>query len=190
MSGIIVESRRKKETTLLNQYPDSVLVDVTSRGEEPWLKFSPFYPHGNIPVPFSPGVTAQSVEGIWQGLKVFETADIDASKFEITGMKGLKRTVRKFGAVKGHRRGVNGDTLLTYLEARYQIYLPGYHWVLQNCLQIEIEQLRDLRQEHPVVLLDYEINTDIENLERPLSHAALIKRYLEDNWPSSANNID
>ena len=31
---------------------------------------SPFYPHGGIPIPFSGSVTSQSVEGIWQGLKV------------------------------------------------------------------------------------------------------------------------
>lgn len=180
MSAIIVESRRKKATTLQKAYPDALLLDVTSKGEMPWVKFSPFYPHGNIPVPFSPDVTAQSVEGIWQGLKVFETADIDPAKFQITSMKGLKRTVRKFGAVKGHRRGVTGNTLLSYLEARYQIYLPIYHWVIENCLQAEIDQLKHLLRNNTIILLDYETNTDIENLAKPLSHAGLIKRYVDN----------
>jgi Family of unknown function (DUF6939) len=179
---LIVESRRKKEATLIKHYPDALLLDVTSKGENPWLKFSPFYPHGNIPVPFSSNVISQSVEGIWQGLKVFETVDIDKSKFEITSMKGLKRTVRKFGKVKGHRKGLNGNRLLSYLEARYQIYLPVYHWILENCLQNETERLRNLSQEKTVILLDYETNTDIKNLAKPLSHAGLIKRYIENDW--------
>lgn len=183
MSTITIESRRKKPVNLLKHYPDALLLDVTSRGEAPWLKFSPFYPHGNIPVPFSPDFRAQSVEGIWQGLKVFESADIDISKFEITSMKELKRTVRKFGPIKGHRQSVTGDKLLPYLEARYQIYLPSYHWILENCLQDEIEQLKKLLQEKAVILLDYETNTDIENLAKPLSHAGLIKRYIENDWP-------
>ena len=182
MSGIIVESRRKKASTLQKAYPNALLLDVTSKGDMPWVKFSPFYPHGNIPVPFSPDVTAQSVEGIWQGLKVFETADIDLAKFEITSMKALKRTVRKYGTVKGHRQGVNGDKLLPYLDARYQIYLPIYRWILDNCLQAEIAQLRNLSQQQTVILLDYEINTDIENLAKPLSHAGLIQRYVDNAW--------
>src|SRR5438445_5621679 len=53
------------------RYPGAAVVDVTSRGPEPWVRFSPFYPHGGIPVPYSPGVESESVEGIWQALKVF-----------------------------------------------------------------------------------------------------------------------
>lgn len=179
---IYVDSRRKNNATLQKLYPNAALLDVTSKGAMPWVKFSPFYPHGDIPVPFSPDVTAQSVEGIWQGLKVFETADVDTSKFSITNMKNLKRTVQKFGAPKGHRKGVKGETLLSYWEARYQIYLPCYKWVLDNCLQDEIAEMRKLAQTQTVVLLDYETNTDIDNLSKPLSHAGLIKRYVEDDW--------
>jgi hypothetical protein len=179
MMSIYVDSRRKNDATLRKLYPDALLLDVTSKGTMPWVKFSPFYPHGGIPVPFSPDVTAQSVEGIWQGLKVFDTADVDMSKFAITTMKNLKRTVR---TPKGHRRGVNGTTLLSYRDARYQIYLPCYKWMLDNCLQDEIAELRQLAETQNIVLLDYETNTDIDNLSKPLSHAGLIKRYLENAW--------
>ena len=179
---IVLGSRRKNEATLKKSYPDAILLDVTSKGVDPWVKFSPFYPHGNIPVPFSPDITAQSVEGIWQGLKVFETADVDTSKFNITTMKNLKRTVHTHGAVKGHRKGVHGDTLLPYREARYQIYLPVYKWVLDNYLQDEIARLRELAQSKTVVLLDYETNTNIDDLSKPLSHAALIRDYVENKW--------
>jgi hypothetical protein len=181
---IVVDSRRKNDATLKKLYPDSVLLDMTSKGNMPWVKFSPFYPHGNIPVPFSPDVTAHSVEGIWQGLKVFESADTDTSKFNITTMKNLKRTARTNGTIKGHRKGVNGETLLPYREARHQIYLPCYKWVLDNCLQDELAQLRELMQTTTVVLLDYETNVDIDNLNKPLSHAGLIKHYLENDWPA------
>jgi hypothetical protein len=179
---IVIASRRKTNSTLKKLYPDAIFLDVTSKGIEPWVKFSPFYPHGNIPVPFSPDVTAQSIEGIWQGLKVFESVDVDTSKFNITTMKNLKRTVRTHGAVKGHRKGIHGNTLLTYQEARYQIYLPVYKWVLDNCLQAEIAQLRELAQSKTLVLLDYETNAGINDLSKPLSHAALVKRYIENDW--------
>lgn len=181
---LIIESKRKKIKTLRERYSDAFIVDVTSRGEQPWVKFSPFYPHGNIPVPLSPNYFAASVEGIWQGLKVFEKADIETSKFSITNLKGLKRTVRTFGRVMGHRAGVNGTKLLSYQEARHIIYLPSYKWVSGHCLQEEISRLQEMSKERLVVLLDYETNDDIENLTKPLSHASLIIKYLNQQYPA------
>jgi hypothetical protein len=175
---ITLDSKRKKPETLRQNFPDAIIIDVTSKGDHPWVKFSPFYPHGDIPVPFSPDYVSASVEGIWQGLKVFETTDVDVSKFELTTMRGLKRTVRKFGSVLGHRKGVASDQLLAYRDARYQIYLPSYRWVLENCLSAEVEQLAILSQDQQIILLDYETNADIDNLAKPLSHAALIQKYL------------
>jgi hypothetical protein len=180
--SLVVESRRKKPETLHKLYPDALHIDVTSKGDNPWIKFSPFYPHGNIPVSFSSDVVAESVEGIWQGLKVFESTGIDTSKFHVKTMKGLKRTVRRFGAVKGHAKGIDSEELLAYFDARYQIYLLSYLWVLENCLQDEVAKLRELSEQQTVLLLDYETNTDIDDLSKPLSHAGLVKRYCEDEW--------
>lgn len=183
LNKIIIESRRKKNLTLEQNYPTSIQIDVTSKGTFPWVKFSPFYPHGNIPIPFSSGQLAQSVEGIWQGLKVFKSCDIDVSKFNITSMKGIKRTVRKNGKVLGHRKGINGKVLLDYETARIQIYLPCYKFVLENYLKKEIDEIKIIARKSDVILLDYESNCDIFNLSRPLSHASLIKRYIENEWP-------
>lgn len=85
----------------------------------------------------------------------------------------------------GHRRGVTGDQLLSYAEARRAIYLPCYCWVLDHCLQGQLNELKRLEQEQPVVFLDYETNSAIDDLSRPLSHAALMKHYLEGNWPNA-----
>lgn len=177
---IEVQNRRRKKENLEKDYPNAVIIDVTSKGEMPMVQFSPFYPIGNIPIPFSPNRFSQTVEGIWQGLKVFENNDVDESKFEITSMKGLKRTVRKFGKPKGHRKGIIGDELLDYITARKLIYLPTYKWVLDNRLEKEIDVLRNLSKNQTLVLLDYETNGEIENTKKPLSHAQLIKMRLEE----------
>ena len=50
---IVVAHRSTKATTLQAKYEDPIILDVTSKGPEPWVRFSPFYPHGSIPVPFS-----------------------------------------------------------------------------------------------------------------------------------------
>lgn len=180
---IIVESKRKKPETILRQYPDAILADVTSGAKDGLVKLSPFYPHGGIPVPFSEGYTATCVEAIWQGLKVFESSDVDTSLFCNDTMKGLKRTVRKYGTPLGHRKGVNGTELLGYIEARKLIYIPTYKWVLENKVANIIERLRESSKTKTIILLDYDTNADVDNPKKPLSHASLIKAYVEGIYP-------
>jgi hypothetical protein len=181
---IIIANKKSKPDNLRKKFGDDIeIIDVTSMADEPWVHFSPFWPHGNIPVPFTDGVVATCVEGIWQALKVFESEDVDETKLRVTNMKGLKRTVRSLGAVRGHRKGLRGEELLAYREARELIYLPVFKWMLENCVQDEVEQLRNISSMKTVVLLDYTTNGDLENLRSPLSHAALVKQYIEEEWP-------
>lgn len=181
---IIIESKRKKPATILKKYPEAILADVTSGAKDGLAKLSPFYPHGGIPVPFSEGYTATCVEAIWQGLKVFEGADVDTSLFYNDTMKGLKRTVRRFGKPLGHRKGVNGTELLGYIDARKLIYIPTYKWVLENKVPHIIDRLKVASEEgKTIVLLDYDTNADMENSKKPLSHASLIKAYVEGIYP-------
>ena len=180
---IIIESKRKSLESLKVKYPDAMIIDVTSKAQDEFVKFSPFYPNGGIPVPFTDGLVAVCVEGIWQGLKVFENADVDRSVFSKRDMKNLKRTVRKYGKCLGHRKGVHGEELLDYLTARKLIYLPCYKWVLENRLQKLVTAVRIISKNKPVVLLDYNTNPDVNNPKSPLSHASLIKAYIEGNYP-------
>lgn len=180
---IAIESKRRKRENILKKYPDAVIADVTSQATDGLVKLSPFYPHGGIPVPFSEGYTAMCVEGIWQGLKVFESADVDVNMFANDTMKNIKRTVKRFGKPLGHRKGVNGTELLGYIEARKQIYLPAYKWVLENKVANIIERLRKASKTKTIVLLDYTTNCDIDNPKTPLSHAFLIKAYAEGLYP-------
>ncbi len=180
---IIIESKRKKPETILKKYPGAILADVTSGAKDGLVKLSPFYPHYGIPVPFSDGYTATCVEAIWQGLKVFESCDVDVEMFKNDTMKNIKRTVRRFGKPLGHRKGVNGTELLGYIEARKQIYIPTYRWVLENKVVDIIERLREASKTKTIVLLDYDTNADVENPKKPLSHASLVKAYVEGGYP-------
>lgn len=173
---------------LKEDYPGAIIIDVTSQAKDQFIRFSPFYPHGGIPVPFSPGWYAMSVESIWQGLKDYKKAGIDISVFKNTTMQNLKRTVRRFGEIKGHRKGVGGSEILGYVEARKLIYLPSYKWVLDNKLINEVCKLKELTESNTVILLDYATNGDVENGSSALSHAALIKAYIEGKYPECASS--
>lgn len=181
---IYIDNIKKSEKTLRKLYPNANYVDITSKASTDVKKLSPFYPHGDIPVPFSENRTAKSVEGIWQGLKVFEYEDIDTKMFYNDTMKNIKRTVRKFGKPIGHRKGIKGKELLDYIKARIYIYLPSYLWVLENKVSDIIERLKNASEEQDIVLLDYATNCDVLDPRKPLSHAYLVKAYIEGNYPT------
>lgn len=174
---IIIKNKRCSKEKILQEYPDAVIIDVTSKGEDRWRRLSPFYPHGGIPVPFLNGTTSFSVEGIWQGLKIFENYGVDYGSFRNGTMKNLKRTVRKYGRCMGHWKAPG--ELLGYIDARKEIYLPSYFWMLENRCRSQLEELKNLSAQRTVVLLDYDTNGDMENPSKPLSHASLIKRFVE-----------
>lgn len=180
---IIIESKRKKRENILKKYPNAIICDITSQATDGLVKLSPFFPHGGIPVPFSPDYTATCVEAVWQGLKVFENEDVDKSMFLNGTMKGIKRTVRKHGKVLGHRKGVDGAEILGYVEAKRLVYIPTYRWMLEHKVTDIIERLRKANLMKTIVLLDYNTCCDVDSYTKPLSHAYLVKAYAEGLYP-------
>lgn len=184
---IYIASRRSKMESIRKKYPKAIILDITSASEKKYAQWlSPFYPHYNIPIPFTENLTATCVEAVWQGLKVFKGHDVDFNTFRNDTMKGLKRTVRRFGTPLGHRKGAFGNELLGYADARMMIYLPTYRWVLDNIDYVHnmVLKIKEQSQIHDIVFLDYNTSTDINDLTKPLSHANLVKLYIEDNYPS------
>lgn len=186
---IKIEHKRSSPKNLLIKYPDSIIADVTSKAKDDLIHLSPFYPHGNIPIPYSDGITAKSVEGIWQGLKVFEKHGIDISSFRNDKMKNIKRTVRKYGIPLGHQKGVNSQELLDYVQARILIYLPSFLWILEKNEKVHriINKLKDASKKQDIILLDYTKNGNVLDTSKPLSHAHLIKLYVEDKYPNQTD---
>ncbi len=149
------------------------VVDVSSRAPIPYRYLSPFYPHGNIPIPGMKGKVADSVEGIWQGLKVIG-GKLDLSYFIGRGKK------RRVKGVQGH---LYGDRSLDYRSARKLIYIPSYRRMVYNAplaREIALELLNEgLGVE--VHLHDVDTNADVEDLRKPLAHASILATILNEN---------
>lgn len=156
----------------LGAVPKGALVyDVSSRAAPPFVKLSPFYPHGRVPVPGMPGRFSDSVEGVWQGLKVIEGA-IDEACF--TG-KGKKRR----GRPSGHRLG---EELLGYVEARRRIYVPSYTYLWRECIGRDLRSLFFAAADRGEVQYfhDFDDNGDIEDTRSPLAHASVLVRLIAE----------
>ena len=190
---IYVANKKRGIKNIKIDFPNALILDITSSSPyKSAQKLSPFYPHGNIPIPGdSHGLVATCVEGIWQGLKVFEHCGIDTSVFQNNTMKGLKRTVRKYGKPLGHQYGVFSKEILCYADAKRLIYIPSYKYVLDHNPDAHrvIERIREKSKESDIVLLDYNINIDNREAAKPLSHAELVKMYLEGRYPSKPEDF-
>ena len=79
---------------------------------------------------------------------------------------------------------MNGIELLDYIEARKQIYIPTYRWILEHKVSQIVKRLKLASDSgKTIILLDYNTNADVEKMSTPLSHASLIKAYVEGTYP-------
>lgn len=125
----IIASKRRKAENILNEYPGAILADVTSKATDGLVKLSPFYPHGDIPVPFSEGRTATCVAFCYNKAddtlqhSFTELADFNKPPYLINCKDPLKEEGCRTGAFDA-RKGciimVASDTLAHYILMMYE----------------------------------------------------------------------
>lgn len=186
---IYIANRKTKPESLHKEFGNVPIFDVTFAGRDPiFSTLSPMYPHGNLPVPYSERkLTANCLEAIWQGFKVFEHegARIDAEFLSKSGDSGIKRpSTAKRGKILGHQQGIYQDRpLLSIIEARSFIYAPVYKWQLDNNCQAAIDALNDAWAKSDIVLLEAGNERDIRDIFTPMPHSALLRLYLMGCYP-------
>jgi len=92
----IVNNRNKKQNTAL-EAKGYVMVDVTARSKDDvWKRFSPNFPHGDIPVP-GLNTVSLTVDGLWEGLKTFK----DGTGVDTAAFRSKTAGKRKYGELHG-----------------------------------------------------------------------------------------
>ena len=144
--------------------------DVSSSGEAPLDRLSPFFPHGGIPIPGLESQQADSVEGIWQGLKVIRGKTAPRYFVGSGRKRGGKPTGHQFGESK---------RLLGLEEARRKIYIPAYVWMLEQRIDPTILEnfVEQAFRGVPQCFYDRQDNGSIGK-DAPLAHAAVLVDYL------------
>jgi hypothetical protein len=125
--------------------------------------------HGGIPVPGIAGTTSDSVEGVWQGLKVIR-GQIAPRYFQGRGQK-------RGGKPAGHQYG---KKLLKIVEARDRVYRAAYEWMLEHKADSELlaQFIDQARRGVPQHFHDVSDNGDISNPDEGWAHAAVLVQWL------------
>lgn len=191
---IFIANRRRLPKTLSAEFGDIPRFDVTFVGHDPLFStLSPMYPHGDLPVPYTERtLTANSLEAIWQGLKVFEHegAQLDPVALGKSGDKNIKRPPNeRRGKILGHQRGLHPERpLLSLIEARAFIYAPLYLWQLKHHCTEAIAALHQALQQSDILLLEAGTPSNVRDIFTPMPHSELLRLYLQDQYPKCGEN--
>jgi hypothetical protein len=110
--------------------------------------------------------SSDSVEGIWQGLKVIR-GKIAPRFFRGRGQK-------RGGKPSGHQFGRKE---LGLVQARYQIYKVAYEWMLDHRIEPALIAMFIERARQGTIQYFHD-NGDINNANQPLARASLLVQYL------------
>lgn len=170
---MIIIGKVQEINILLKHYSNAKFISLTENGITEFRKLAPSYKWGNIRVPYSPGLYAESVNDVLEKLRL--------AKNEIAYGDKASYSNHIFENKVLYRRGIDGDYIYDELEARKYIYIPTYRWMLENKANHLIDKLRAYKGD--MVFLDENLNFDINDTSKPLSHAFLVKAYVEGTAP-------
>lgn len=150
---------------------------------------SPFYAWGDIPVPYSGKSTAISLVSLWEGLKVFENADIDCSLFKLNNVFDVIRSEAELGRLIGYRRGIYGNYIFSEEEALKNIFVRTYRWILEHKVYKFISYMRTQSKENDIIFYEGCSCNNYCGYKLPVSIAALLKDYIEGiGWYKDVKN--
>ena len=147
----------------------ALVFDVTLGGA--MEKMDPSFPIEKVKIP---GIRkwALSLNGVWEGLKVFSKKnEIDSTYFFNEKKLGKTRKCKSYGNLIGVKIG---EEVLDVEKGIEEVFVKGYKYLLENRYDGLMNVIKNAAKEKVVVLLDY--NED----RYPVSHAEMIKDYINN----------
>lgn len=173
MAVYFLPKSRLKPFLARTDLPANVIaIDVSAKAPDGWGVLAASFDHGDLRVPGHPNAVARTVDGVWEALKRFQAEGEDLALLESPKPR-KRRATEATGALLGHV--YDGKVIDEEAEARRQIYLPAYHWMVKNApaAKAKFEELLELARTNTVHLYDGTENGNIYD-PRALSHAALL----------------
>ena len=186
MSSVLAVSRHEglRHTT----DPGVLCVDTYKSAPGPmgrWQVLCPFYgwPEPMLPVPGRPGITARSVEGVWQGLKLVDGRTDLRQLTTSTPEKRPPDEVRGPDFPYAASQFQFADRQIDLVSARWLIYLPVYVALLRDLVsaQVHHEILSAIDDGRDVLFYDWDDNFDIDDDRSSFSHSSLLQRWYTES---------
>jgi hypothetical protein len=159
---------------------DCVCVDTFRKAAQGMARFAPLCPFttwaGNpFPVPGLPGQRANSVEGVWQGLKLVD-GRTDLDQLAGTPHKRPPDHLRTGGYDYRSATFRYGTREIDLLTARLAIYLPTYLYLLDRLVPdaVHDELNGAVEAGRIIVFYDWDSNMDIADDRSSFSHSAVL----------------
>jgi hypothetical protein len=168
---------RPRVRQLLSDRPDAIFYDVSTNAPlardfpevQSLSQLSPFQQIGNVPIPGLEEKFSDTVEGVWQGLKLIR-GRIDPSYFKGKGRK-------RYGRVEGH---LFHGKKIGYLEARKKIYVPAY---LSMLARPDYKEVIGMMRQNSLkgkeqFVFDVDSNPNISDSRSPIAHSSILAEYV------------
>ncbi len=172
---------RKKGIKIAKSPEGRVAYDAASFNKEVFF-LNPFYSDRSIqiPVPGQNCLFSNSLEAIWQGLKIVG-GQMDLDMFLTEPRKRPNTKERRELTAQGQysyqdSRFQYGTEELDLITARKVIYVPSYRFLFDNFVPTEFkEQVKSqLKDGKDVYFYDWDDNPDIDNPNESFAHASLL----------------
>eukprot|EP01095_Lingulamoeba_sp_RSL-Kostka_P012761 TRINITY_DN5100_c0_g1_i1.p1 TRINITY_DN5100_c0_g1~~TRINITY_DN5100_c0_g1_i1.p1 ORF type:complete len:357 (-),score=117.82 TRINITY_DN5100_c0_g1_i1:162-1232(-) len=189
---IIIEYKRKNHESIKRIYGNYLMTyDITKGSTSTFSYLSPSYPHKKILIPGTNNKYASSVEGLYEGLKIFENDGIKIKclinrKSQITKRYETEET----GKFIGWRLGIDADEdceiITEEVLARYHLYVKPYLNILKNDPQAqeEINNIKESMKRFPsfkfvLLINNKDFTYDWKDCSAPINHASIIRDYIK-----------
>ncbi len=175
----IFVATRKEGLSLLGKNRYFVVDCAAKKG--PYRFLNPFHTSKQykIPVPGQKSLYSNSVEAIWQGLKIVK----GRTCFSMFRKRAYKRPPMQQRQKKDYRyeesRFLFGKKAIGLIKARHLIYKPAYAYLFQNYVPKYFKKLvaKEWQQGKSICFFDWDSNFDIHDPITSFSHSALLLEY-------------
>jgi hypothetical protein len=173
---------------------DEVAYDAASFSEDV-RSLNPFYSSGDvsIPVPGQAGMTSNSVEAVWQGLKIVD-GKTDFSMFHGNPYKRPTGEERRNDPNYRYEdsKFLYGTNVVDLVTARKVIYVPAYRYLFDNFVPLSFkDQVKEqLDKGIKVFFYDWDDNPNIDDTTDSFAHASLLVQLMNEYASPKSASFD
>jgi hypothetical protein len=176
--------RKKGRKIRKKENPQRIAYDAASMEEHKFLNPFFFSEDFNIPVPGQVNKYSNTVEAIWQGLKIVDGETcFDMFGIQEPHKRPMTRARKEDPDFKyADSKFEYGGKELDLVTARKVIYVPTYRHLFEHYVPDEFKEQvkKQVEEGKEVFFYDWDDNPDLDNTEKSFAHASLLVELMNE----------